>query len=302
MMERGFFLFAQKYKTGRIPKMKELRIIKQNGGSYIDSREVAEAIEKRHDHLLRDIGNYLEIIEDFTAPNFGGCDFLMESSYIDVKGRTRLCYLLSKMGCELVANKLIGEKGVLFTAAYVAKFNEMEETERVYENKARSRPRLSEFNSAVRNVLKGMSYCCTHPSRVMDFIRGVYEPLGIEVNERVDENLHYYSATDIARLLDIYSMTGRPHGHAVSAIISRINIEGNHTIVVPYGLVGVMIKYDWFVVETVMNWIAENNKPNEVPYLNFCYHIYYDRQFSLFDNDDDFDDDGFINLDDYDFE
>jgi phage regulator Rha-like protein len=41
----------------------ELTIIKQNGGAYIDNREVAEAIGKRHDNLLRDIDGYVWILK-----------------------------------------------------------------------------------------------------------------------------------------------------------------------------------------------------------------------------------------------
>ena len=44
------------------------------------------------------------------------------------KGETRKCYECTKMGCELLANKMTGEKGILFTARYVKKFNEMEQT------------------------------------------------------------------------------------------------------------------------------------------------------------------------------
>lgn len=31
------------------------------------------------------------------------------------------------MGCEFLANKFIGEKGIIFTARYVKKFHEMEQ-------------------------------------------------------------------------------------------------------------------------------------------------------------------------------
>ncbi|MCX8167304.1 MAG: Rha family transcriptional regulator, partial [Candidatus Micrarchaeota archaeon] len=41
-------------------------------------------------------------------------------------GKERPCYLLTKKGCDMVANKMTGEKGVLFTAKYVTKFEEME--------------------------------------------------------------------------------------------------------------------------------------------------------------------------------
>ena len=167
--------------------MNELSIIKFNGGAYIDSREVAALIEKRHDHLLRDIGNYIDIIEKSTAPNFGGCEFFVKSCYVDAKGRMRLCYLISKIGCELIANKMTGGKGILFTAAYVKRFNDLEKQEREHQAEADKTPRLSEFNSAVKNVLGGMSYCHTAPGRVLDFLRGVYEPLGIEVQTEGDE-------------------------------------------------------------------------------------------------------------------
>ncbi len=38
--------------------MQDLTLIRQDGGCYIDSREVAELIGKRHDNLLRDIMGY----------------------------------------------------------------------------------------------------------------------------------------------------------------------------------------------------------------------------------------------------
>lgn len=47
------------------------------------------------------------------------------STYIDSKGETRPCYLITKKGCDMIANKLTGEKGVLFTAAYVTAFEAM---------------------------------------------------------------------------------------------------------------------------------------------------------------------------------
>lgn len=51
--------------------MNDLTLIKQNGGAYIDSREVAEAIGKDHRHLLRDIRKYCETLEKSIAPKVG---------------------------------------------------------------------------------------------------------------------------------------------------------------------------------------------------------------------------------------
>lgn len=81
-----------------------------------DSREVAEMVEKRHDHLMRDIETYVMYIEEMDAPKVWAVDFFTESAYIDAKGETRKCYLITKRGCEMIANKLTGAKGVQFTA------------------------------------------------------------------------------------------------------------------------------------------------------------------------------------------
>lgn len=53
-------------------------------------------------------------------------DFFIESIYEDSKGEVRPCYLLTRKGCDMVAHKLIGEKGVIFTAIYASRFEEME--------------------------------------------------------------------------------------------------------------------------------------------------------------------------------
>jgi Rha family phage regulatory protein len=263
--------------------MNDLTVIKQNGGAYIDSREVAVAIDKPHNDLMKSIRKYGEYL---TAGKFSLSRFFIASTYFDSTGRELPCFLLSKMGCEMVANKLTGEKGVLFTAAYVTRFNEMETAEREAEIKSHSKPRIGEFNNAVRNVLNGFSYCYASPKRVINFLRGAYEPFGIEVKTENDDYYGYYSATEIAERLGIYSETGNPHGHAVSAVITKFGDTANHAVAVPYGLIGVSLRYDEYIVNAVWDYITNNGFPNEVPHLNFNYHIYYESQLSLLDDDE----------------
>ncbi|HGM1295186.1 TPA: phage antirepressor KilAC domain-containing protein, partial [Clostridioides difficile] len=50
----------------------------------------------------------------------------IESTYINTQNKIQPCYLLTKKGCDMVANKMTGEKGIIFTAIYVTKFEEME--------------------------------------------------------------------------------------------------------------------------------------------------------------------------------
>lgn len=107
--------------------MNELKVFNFNQVNVVDSRDVAVLVQKRHDHLFRDITGYIKIMEESTEPKIGVSDFFIKSTYKDSTGRTLPCYLLTKKGCDMVANKMTGEKGVLFTAAYVTAFEKMRE-------------------------------------------------------------------------------------------------------------------------------------------------------------------------------
>lgn len=111
--------------------MNSLKIIELNGQRTVDSREVAEMIEVTHANLLKKIRVYEDIL---LKSKLTSVDFFIPSEYQDTTGRTLKCYLLTKMGCEMVANKLTGEKGVVFTAKYVEAFNTMESNQLQLQN------------------------------------------------------------------------------------------------------------------------------------------------------------------------
>lgn len=94
------------------------------GKFVVDSREVAEMTKTRHDNLVAKIDGYIKVLSNDL--NFKVVDFFIESTYQDAKGETRKCYLLSRKGCDMTANKMTGKKGILFTATYVTRFEEME--------------------------------------------------------------------------------------------------------------------------------------------------------------------------------
>lgn len=56
-------------------------------------------------------------------------EFWKESTYIDQRSREKTCYNITKKGCEFIAHKCTGKKGVVFTARYINKFHELEEKE-----------------------------------------------------------------------------------------------------------------------------------------------------------------------------
>ena len=108
--------------------MNDLTVFNRGGQLYTDSREVAKMVGKRHADLMRDIARYTETMKKSTERKIASSDFFAESTYQDTTGRTLPCYLITKKGCEFVANKLTGEKGILFTAAYIDAFHSMEGT------------------------------------------------------------------------------------------------------------------------------------------------------------------------------
>ena len=89
----------------------------------LDSREVAEMVEKDHAMLLRDLRRYEK---QFTECKIAVSDFFLKSEYKDSTGRTLPCYRITKKGCEFIAHKLTGTKGTEFTARYINRFHEME--------------------------------------------------------------------------------------------------------------------------------------------------------------------------------
>ena len=105
----------------------ELKVFNFNQVDVVDSRDVAVLVEKRHNDLLRDIRGYIEIMEKSGERKIAHSDFFIKSSYKSEQNKEMPCYLLTKKGCDMVANKMTGEKGVLFTAAYVTAFEKMRE-------------------------------------------------------------------------------------------------------------------------------------------------------------------------------
>ncbi len=88
------------------------------------STEVALMVDKQHKILMRDIRSYGA---ELVGYNFVLSDFFTPTTYVASNNKTLPAFLVTKKGCEFIANKLSGKKGTLFTATYVSRFNEMEQ-------------------------------------------------------------------------------------------------------------------------------------------------------------------------------
>ncbi|MCM1237248.1 MAG: Rha family transcriptional regulator [Ruminococcus flavefaciens] len=102
----------------------------------ITTLEIAEMMDISHRDILNKLqgtsdrdGNIKQIgiIPTLAKANFRLSDYFIESTYKDASGKSNKCYNVTKLGCDFLANKFTGEKGILFTAKYVKRFNEMEE-------------------------------------------------------------------------------------------------------------------------------------------------------------------------------
>lgn len=126
--QAGFQKCVEMYTNGklgiRLNSKGDSPVRKSQTVKYLDSREVASAIGKEHKNLIRDIKQYGEYL---TSSKLSPFDFFVESIYKDSKGENRPCYLITQKGCELIAHKMTGAKGVQFSAWYINRFHEMKD-------------------------------------------------------------------------------------------------------------------------------------------------------------------------------
>ncbi|GHU35963.1 hypothetical protein FACS1894105_05540 [Clostridia bacterium] len=261
--------------------MNELTIIRHNGGAYIDSREVAEIIGKRHDNLLRDIAGYLRIFDNSIALKIEGNKLFVESYDTDSRGRVLPCYLLTKAGCSMVANKFTGEKGIIFTAAYVLRFEELEVAEKAAEIAA-YHPKLNAFNDASRIIVRAYQSAGATSGQIVEFLENVYKPIGIKVLsdglEGSDLPVNVYSPYKIAEQTGVFTLNGNPHSWAVGAVMRKLDISPEHKIITPvrYGeYIGVTLRYDTAAYLKLMNWFEMNSYPREIESDYCVYHVRY---------------------------
>ncbi|MCR0260009.1 Rha family transcriptional regulator [[Clostridium] innocuum] len=162
----------------------ELQILHIDGKNVIDSRLVAERIKMQHKDLLKKIRNYEAVL---LGAKLRSVDFFIQSNYVDSTGRTLMCYLLTKEGCEMVGNKLTGEKGVLFTAEYVTAFNRMEnEIAGLSDSDFRDIPleAFASYQRIQRTVMKDLG---KSPKEIATEFKKVSIQFGINLSDNFDQ-------------------------------------------------------------------------------------------------------------------
>lgn len=79
-------------------------------------------------------------------------EYFVPSFYADAQGKTRPCYLCTKKGCDLIANKLTGDKGIRFTVEYIERFEEMTKQLQQFVPYAATRQTIGEVANLLREA------------------------------------------------------------------------------------------------------------------------------------------------------
>lgn len=112
----------------------------------LDSCEVAEMVGMRHADLMRSIDRYIDVMGK--NAKLRSSNFFIERTYKQAgNGKEVKRYDITKKGCEMVANKLTGEKGILFTAEYVERFNQMEQADNIKQVKQAEQDKTREMRA-----------------------------------------------------------------------------------------------------------------------------------------------------------
>lgn len=80
-----------------------------------------------------------------------------------------------------------------------------------------------------------------------------------------------YDCTEIAKELGIMSASGKPHNQAVSAILSKLDIEESEIVTTAFSRNGhddVTTQYKPSVYVKVQDWLESNGNPAKIPYTD----------------------------------
>ncbi len=132
--------------------------------TYIDSRLVAKWAGKTHKNLVRDIKEYIKGLEKSqqqlslglksdplnkaqSINVFNPKYYFIESHYTHPINKRKLpCYLVTQRGCEMIANKMTGVKGIAFTALYIDEYHRLKSEDTQTIEAPQEAPKIEQVN------------------------------------------------------------------------------------------------------------------------------------------------------------
>ena len=137
----------------------------------IPSYVVAEMMDKKHKEVLTMIQGTTDrrgIIDILGELQMEPSEFFIESTYISSQNKEVKCYECTRMGCDMLANKMTGDKGMIFTAKYVKAFNEMKQ--QLMTQQPLALPSYSFSNYWIKREIASMK-----PTDIPDYIDNLLE-------------------------------------------------------------------------------------------------------------------------------
>ena len=137
------------------------------------------------------------------------------------------------------------------------------------------RNKLSSINMMVKNITDVLQKAGVEPVFIAAEVARLYTDQGYEVRAPLvtdkETMSKLYDCTEIARELGIMSKGGLPHNQAVSDIIKKLWIADDETVTTAFSRNGhedVTVQYRPSVVESVREWLEENDYPTRIPFVD----------------------------------
>lgn len=144
-----------------------------------------------------------------------------------------------------------------------------------------SQKRLGEVNSAARIIRQTLKEAGMAPQFVAVAMKSLYAPVGVEIPlEGVTLNKQLFDATAIAKQLGVLSRSGKPHAHAISAILAQVDVLPEEKELAPFqsavsGHAGTNVQYTKSVVAKVSLWLERHDYPESFAYRGKKYTLRY---------------------------
>ena len=152
-----------------------------------------------------------------------------------------------------------------------------------YVSPRKAQQRLGEVNSAARIIRQTLREAGMAPQFVAVAMKSLYEPVGVEIPlEGITLNKRLFDATAIANRLGVLSRSGKPHAHAISAIIAQVDVLPEEMELVPFqsgasGHSGTNTQYTESVIAKVRLWLDRHGYPTEISYKGKQFTAFYER-------------------------
>ena len=126
--------------------MNDIQISENKEELTLTTIDIADMMEMPHWQILRKLDGTKKIkgiIQILGDNKIVVTDYFIPSTYLSEQNKEMPCYKVTRMGCEFLANKFDGEKGIVFTARYVKRFHDMEQALKKPTLQLRRKTRLS---------------------------------------------------------------------------------------------------------------------------------------------------------------